>query len=115
MFLMILFGLFITPLNFLWRLSYWVRNICKCNNANVPESEWKDSFQMSEKSFYELWDKFRPNLEKKRTRLRTPISVEMQVGSFLYYISDVIEKPQTFLEYLEHPFLELLKEYPMLS
>ena len=28
------------------------------------------------------------NLEKKRTRLRTPISVEAQVDSFLYYISD---------------------------
>ena len=45
---------------------------------------------MSEKSFYDLWDKFRPYLEKTRTRLRTPISVEMYVGSFLYYISDVI-------------------------
>ena len=30
----------------------------------------------------------RPFLEKKRTRLRTPISVAAQVGSFLYYISD---------------------------
>ena len=27
-------------------------------------------------------------LEKKSTRLRTPISVDTQVGSFLYYISD---------------------------
>ena len=30
----------------------------------------------------------RPYLEKKRTRLRTPISVKAQLGSFLYYISD---------------------------
>ena len=30
----------------------------------------------------------RPNLEKKRTRLRTPVPVKAQVGSFLYYISD---------------------------
>ena len=54
---------------------------------------------MSEKSFYELWDMFRPYLEKKRTRLRTPISAEMQVGSFSYYISDVIEKPQTLSDF----------------
>ena len=30
----------------------------------------------------------RPYLEKKRTRLRTPISVAVQVSSFLYYIRD---------------------------
>ena len=30
----------------------------------------------------------RPYLEKKRIRLKTPISVEVQVGSFLYHISD---------------------------
>ena len=30
----------------------------------------------------------RPYLEKKRTRLRTPISIDAQVGSFLYYISN---------------------------
>ena len=28
----------------------------------------------------------RPYLQKKRTRLSTPISVEAQAGSFLYYI-----------------------------
>ena len=43
---------------------------------------------MSRKSFYELNDMLRPYLEKKRTRLRTPISVEVQVGSLLYYIID---------------------------
>ena len=30
----------------------------------------------------------RPYLEKKRIRLKTPISIEVQVGSFLYHISD---------------------------
>ena len=30
----------------------------------------------------------RPYLLRKRARLRTPISIEAQVGSFLYYISD---------------------------
>ena len=54
----------------------------------VPESEWKDKFWMSRKSFYELCDMLRPCLEKKRTRLRTRLSVEVQVCSFLYYISD---------------------------
>ena len=43
---------------------------------------------MSRKSFYGLCHMLRPYLEKKRTRLRTPISVKAQLGSFLYYISD---------------------------
>ena len=30
----------------------------------------------------------RPYLEKKRTRIITPIFVKAQVGSFLYYIRD---------------------------
>ena len=40
------------------------------------------------KCFYELCDMLRPYLEKKRIRLKTPISIEVQVGSFLYHISD---------------------------
>ena len=41
-------------------------------------------------------DVSRPYLKKKRTRLRTPISGEAQVGSFLYCTLPteiVIEKP----------------------
>ena len=56
--------------------------------SKVTESEWKDNFRMSQKSFYELCHMLRPYLEKKCTRLRTPVSVEAQVGSFLYYISN---------------------------
>ena len=43
---------------------------------------------MWRKSFYGLCDMLRPYLEKKRTRLGTPISAEAQVGSFLFYNSD---------------------------
>ena len=59
----------------------------------------------------------RPYLEKKRIRLKTPISVEVLVGSFLYHINDEgrYRKPQMLSEFLEHPFPELSEEYPMLS
>ena len=40
---------------------------------------------MSQKSFCELCDMLRPYLEKKNT-LRTSISAEAQIGSFLYYV-----------------------------
>ena len=46
---------------------------------------------MSQKRFFRSYVTskiLRPYLEKKRTRIRTPIPVEVQVGSFLYYISD---------------------------
>ena len=64
--------------------------------SKVTESEWKDNFRMSRKSFYELCHMLRPYLGKKCTRFKTPVSVEAQVGlpplpqvgSFLYYLSN---------------------------
>ena len=62
--------------------SYWVKK-GRINawwesfiTNKVPESEWKDNFQMSRKSFYELRDMLRPYLEEKRTHLWTLISVK---------------------------------------
>ena len=43
---------------------------------------------MLRKSFYEFSDMLRSYLKKKRTRLSKSTSVEAQVGSFLYYISN---------------------------
>ena len=43
---------------------------------------------MSSNSFKELCNKLKPYLVKKTTKMRAPISVETQVASFLYYISD---------------------------
>ena len=48
----------------------------------VSGLKWKDNFRMSRKRFYELNNILRPYVEKKRTHLSTPISVEAQVGSF---------------------------------
>ena len=72
---------------------------------------------MLRKRFYKLCDMSRPYPEKKCTPLRARISVEVQVGSFLYYISDEgrYGKTADFLEHLEHPFPESLEEYPVLS
>ena len=59
---------------------------------------------MSQKRFYELCDMLRPYLEKKqRTPIRTPISVEAQVGSFLiqeYKRRRSLEKQQKLSEFL---------------
>ena len=51
---------------------------------------------MSRKSFYVLCDMLRPYLEKKRTRLRTPMSLQAQVGSFFIILVTkvVVEKSQ---------------------
>ena len=48
----------------------------------VPASEWLENFRMSKDSFYELVQRFRPFLEKKKSKLRQPISVPAQVGIF---------------------------------
>ena len=50
----------------------------------------------------------RPYLEKKRIRLKTPISIILATKV-------VTEKPQMLSGFLEHPFPELSEEYPMLS
>ena len=67
------------------RTNEWWENFI---TNKVPKSEWKDNFRMSGKPFYELCYMSRQYLEKKRTRLRTPISVEAQVASLLCYISN---------------------------
>ena len=96
------------------RTNAWWENVI---TIKVPKSEWKDNFRMLRKSFYELCDMLRGYLEKKRTHLWTPISVEAQVGSFCIILATkvLIEKPQMLLEFLEHPFLELSEGYSMLS
>ena len=57
------------------RTNAWWENF---TTNRVPESI------KCHESFYELSDMLRPYLEKKCTHLRTPISVEVQVGSFLH-------------------------------
>ena len=55
---------------------------------------------MSRKSFYVLCDMLRPYLEKKRTRLRTPMSLQAQVGSFfIILVTNVMEKPKYFANF----------------
>ena len=67
------------------RTNAWWENFI---TNKVTESESKDNFRMSRKSFLELCNMLRQYPVKKRTRLRTPISIDGQVGSFSYYISD---------------------------
>lgn len=54
----------------------------------VAEEEWGENFRMSKQSFIKLCDLLRGYLEKQTTTFRLPISVEKQVGMFLYYIAD---------------------------
>ena len=55
---------------------------------------------MSQKSFYKLCDLLRPYLEKKRTRFRTPITVEAQEAHSCVILATkvVIEKPRMLSE-----------------
>ena len=50
--------------------------------------EWKENFRMGKDSFYKLCGKLRPFIERKVTNMRPPVSVETQVASTLYYLSD---------------------------
>ena len=54
----------------------------------VTESEWRDNFRMSRDSFREICNVLSPYLTKQKTNFLDPVSVEAQVGLFLYYISD---------------------------
>ena len=65
--------------------SVWWDNLM--NNVTVA-SEWKENFRMSKTTFLDLCDDLRPLLEKKTTKMRRPLSVEMQVALTLYYLAD---------------------------
>ena len=67
------------------KTSAWWDNFLQ---NKVRETEWKDNLSMSRKSFYKLCTKLQPYLKKKNTRSQSAISVETQVASNLYYISD---------------------------
>ena len=67
------------------RTSEWGN---KFVNNEVPESDWKENCRMPISSFKELCNKLKPYLQKKTTRMGPLASVETQVASFLYYISD---------------------------
>ena len=57
-------------------------------NGNMIPEGWKENFRMSERSFYILCEKLRPYIQKQTTRFSKLISVEKQVASTLYYVSD---------------------------
>ena len=57
-------------------------------NGNMIPEERKENFKMSERSFYILCEELRPYIQKQTTRFRKLISVEKQVASTLYYLSD---------------------------
>ena len=67
------------------RTSEWGN---KFVNNEVPESDWKENCRMPISGFKELCNKLKPYLQKKTTRMGPLASVETQVASFLYYISD---------------------------
>lgn len=50
--------------------------------------EWKENFRMSKDNFYKLCGELRPFIERKVTNMRLPVSVETQVASTIYYLSD---------------------------
>ena len=56
--------------------------------GNMVPEEWKENFGMSERSFYILCEELQPYIQKQTTRFCKPISVEKQVVSTLYYLSD---------------------------
>ena len=47
--------------------------------------EWKENFRMGKDK---LCGELRPFIERKVTNMRLPVSVETQVASTIYYLSD---------------------------
>jgi hypothetical protein len=54
----------------------------------VAEEEWIENFRMSRACFYQLCDMVSAYLRRNPLSIRKPLSVEKQVGIFLYYICD---------------------------
>ena len=55
--------------------------------SKVQESHWKGDFRHPTKKFYKLCTKLQPYFQKKQNCLSNPISIKIQVTSFLYYIN----------------------------
>lgn len=82
------------PLKRLTKRKYWVRPgrtdqwFKNMMEGRCAEEEWMENFRMRRDSFEKLCDKLRAQLQRQTTVLRKPLSVEKQVGIFLYYIAD---------------------------
>lgn len=68
-------------------------NTDNCTNSQfqcfrTSSDAWYQNFRMNEVSFVELCDLLRNDLTKQDTVMRKSLTVEKQVGMFLYYISD---------------------------
>lgn len=55
---------------------------------SVDPGEWLENFRMSKESFTLLCQLMQPHIARQDTIFRKSISVEHQIGIFLYYISD---------------------------
>ena len=83
-------------------------------NGNMIPEGWKENFRMSERSFYILCEKLRPYIQKQTTRFSKLISVEKQVASTLYYVSDEgrLRKVAMHLAFVNQLLLESFEELP---
>nr|XP_023651694.1 putative nuclease HARBI1 [Paramormyrops kingsleyae]XP_023651695.1 putative nuclease HARBI1 [Paramormyrops kingsleyae] len=67
------------------RSSAWWDNFV--NESVVPE-EWQENFRMSRTALLILSEKLRPNIEGKKTQMRSPVDVVKKVACTLYYLAD---------------------------
>ena len=58
------------------------------DNGTILPEEWKKSFRMQKINFERLCAELKPFLQREETNMRMPISVECQVATTQYYLSD---------------------------
>ena len=67
------------------RTQQWWQNFEK---DLVLPFEWKENFRMCKENFLILCAHLKPYIQREKTNMRRPISVEQQVAVTLYYLSD---------------------------
>lgn len=54
----------------------------------VVETEWKNNFRMTRRSFFKLCDHLGLVIQRQSTPMHSPVDVNRQVALTLYYLSD---------------------------
>ena len=56
-------------------------------NGTFEEKDWVENFRMRKETFVYLCSQLRPSIERKKTKMRTPISVEKRVAITLWRLA----------------------------
>ncbi|XP_062523298.1 uncharacterized protein LOC134197960 [Corticium candelabrum] len=70
------------------RSRHWWQTV---RNGSLGEEWWRQNFRMKQETFGFLCEQLRPYVQKQRTRLREPISVEERVAVTIWKLATCVE------------------------